>query len=66
MTIDLRMFPGCRIVPGGPDRDPDTGVEATLVQTDDGIYAFCCKSTCGFISFSTADRLGRKLDGRQE
>ena len=64
MTPDLRIPPGCRIVPGGPDKDPDTGTPAILVQTDDGAYAFFCPRTNGFINYGTAAIIGRELDAK--
>jgi hypothetical protein len=64
MINNLNVPPGCRQILGGPDKDPDSGVPAMLIQDEDGKYAFYYPSTNGFGNWAKATQIGHALDAK--
>ena len=57
-------IPGCEIIEGGPDKDPDSGVPAILVRViDDGTYAFYYTRTNGFGNYAKAKQIAEQIQG---
>lgn len=58
--------PGCRVVDGGPQQDPDSGVAAVLVQViEDGTYAFFYPHTNGFGNWTKAREIAEALKDKR-
>lgn len=55
-------IPGCEIIKGGPDRDPDRGVPAVLVRfIEEDAFYFYYPSTNGFGNSIRATQIAKQI-----